>query len=66
MSIPETFISIVDWSDVAQTGHHGKRGSALQRNREFGEIRVRIAEHSAGLPVDHWCTNGHLIHLQTV
>ena len=62
MRIPELTPGIVDWSDVERTEHPGDRGSAFQRSREFGEIRVRIVEYSAGYLSDRWCARGHINH----
>lgn len=31
------------------------------RTREFGEVRVRMLEYSAGYRADHWCSKGHFL-----
>ena len=51
----------VDWSQVARTEHNGERGIAHWRTRQFGEIRVRMVEYSAGYLADHWCSKGHIL-----
>ena len=28
---------------------------------QFGEIRVRMVEYSAGYLADHWCSKGHVL-----
>ena len=33
---------------------------AYWRTREFGPIRVRMVEYSAGYRADHWCEKGHI------
>jgi hypothetical protein len=50
-----------DWSGVAPTEHAGERGKATWRTRQFGDIRVRMVEYSAGYLADHWCAKGHII-----
>ncbi len=53
--------AITDWTQVIPTEHPGKIGKALWRTQNFGEIRVRMVEYSAGYLADHWCTKGHVI-----
>ena len=50
-----------DWSAVEPTTHAGTSGQALWRTREFGGIRVRMVEYSAGYAADHWCSKGHIL-----
>ncbi|BAT60226.1 hypothetical protein GJW-30_1_02762 [Variibacter gotjawalensis] len=50
-----------DWSDVPATEHAGDAGTATWRTREFGGIRVRMVEYSAGYVADHWCEKGHIL-----
>lgn len=50
-----------DWSSVSPTTHAGETGEALWRTRQFGEIRVRLVEYSAGYLADHWCQKGHIL-----
>ena len=50
-----------DWSTITPTEHSGERGKALWRTRQFGAIRVRMVEYSAGYLADHWCTKGHIL-----
>ncbi len=52
---------ITDWSDVDPTEHKGDTGIAYWRTREFGNIRVRMVEYSAGYLADHWCSKGHIL-----
>ncbi|AHL75380.1 hypothetical protein CH92_09745 [Stutzerimonas stutzeri] len=52
---------ITDWSLIQPNEHSGERGSALWRTCQFGEIRVRIVEYSAGYLADHWCSKGHIL-----
>lgn len=50
-----------DWSTVPQTVHPGETGVAHWRTRQFGAIRVRMVEYSAGYLADHWCSKGHIL-----
>lgn len=50
-----------DWSRVPRTEHKGERGTAYWRTQEFGTIRVRMVEYSAGYLADHWCAKGHIL-----
>ncbi len=50
-----------DWSTVEPTFHPGTTGRASWRTREFGDIRVRLVEYSAGYLADHWCSKGHIL-----
>jgi quercetin dioxygenase-like cupin family protein len=50
-----------DWSTVERTEHRGETGVAHQRTRQFGDVRVRMVEYSAGYLADHWCEKGHVI-----
>ena len=36
-------------------------GKALWRTREFGGMRVRMVEYSAGYLANHWCSKGHIV-----
>jgi hypothetical protein len=50
-----------DWAQVPRTEHKGERGIAYWRTRQFGDIRVRMVEYSAGYLADHWCVKGHIL-----
>jgi len=50
-----------DWSTVERTQHSGETGTAWWRTRQFGDIRVRMVEYSAGYLADHWCVKGHVL-----
>lgn len=34
---------------------------AFWRTRQFGPIRVRMVEYTAGYLADHWCRKGHIL-----
>lgn len=50
-----------DWSSIESTEHEGEHGIATWRTRQFGDIRVRLVEYSAGYKADHWCSKGHIL-----
>jgi hypothetical protein len=50
-----------DWSQIERTEHKGTTGIAHWRTQNFGGIRVRMVEYSAGYLADHWCVKGHVL-----
>jgi quercetin dioxygenase-like cupin family protein len=63
MQICDIPFGTTDWTQVAETLHPGDRGTARWRTREFGPIRVRVVEYSAGYLADHWCEKGHILYV---
>lgn len=49
------------WAALATTEHPGETGKAHWRTQQFGEVRVRMVEYSAGYLADHWCSKGHIL-----
>jgi hypothetical protein len=52
---------ITDWYHIEPTEHAGDAGVARWRTRQFGAVRVRLVEYSAGYRADHWCQKGHIL-----
>jgi quercetin dioxygenase-like cupin family protein len=52
---------VIDWQTIGQEEHKGETGFALWKTCNFGEIRVRMVEYSAGYRADHWCKKGHIL-----
>ena len=52
---------VTDWQHIAPTEHAGELGVARWRTRQFGTVRVRLVEYSAGYRADHWCEKGHIL-----
>lgn len=50
-----------DWKALPATRHEGETGFALWRTRQYGDLRVRLVEYSAGYRADHWCALGHVL-----
>lgn len=61
MRMHEIPFGTTDWAEVAREERPGERGRAWWRTREFGGVRVRMVEYSAGYVADHWCTKGHIL-----
>lgn len=61
MQISDIPFGITDWSTIEPTEHKGETGTALWRTQQFGTVRVRIVEYSAGYLADHWCSKGHIL-----
>lgn len=50
-----------NWAEITPSEHKGEIGVALWRTQQFGNIRVRMVEYSAGYLADHWCEKGHIL-----
>ena len=61
MRIDDLPFGTVDWAAVASTSHAGVTGAATWRTRQFGDVRVRMLDYSAGYLADHWCSKGHFM-----
>ena len=61
MDMTDIAFGTTDWSTVPRTEHPGETGVAHWRTRQFGSIRVRMVEYSAGDLADHWCEKGHIL-----
>jgi len=61
MQLTDIPFGTTDWLTVEATEHRGESGTARWRTRQFGTIRVRMVEYSAGYRADHWCEKGHIL-----
>jgi hypothetical protein len=61
MQIAEIPFGLTAWSAVERTEHPGETGSAYWQTRQFGGIRVRMVEYTAGYVANHWCAKGHIL-----
>jgi hypothetical protein len=61
MQITDLPFETTDWNAVEPTHRSGETGTATSRTRQFGPIRVRMVEYSAGYRADHWCEKGHIL-----
>lgn len=62
MKPSEIYFQSIDWSVIPKTIHPGEKGSAIWQTIQFGGLRLRIVEYSAGYLADHWCRKGHIVH----
>lgn len=61
MKIANLPFGTTDWNAVEVTTHAGTTGEARWRTRQFGEVRVRLLEYTAGYRANHWCQKGHFL-----
>lgn len=61
MNIQNIPFGITDWASIPATEHSGSTGTARWHARQFGDVRVRLVEYSAGYSADHWCSKGHIL-----
>ncbi|HKB90514.1 MAG TPA: DHCW motif cupin fold protein [Opitutaceae bacterium] len=61
MKISDIPFNTIDWSTVERVPHAGTSGTAYWRTMQFGTIRVRMLEYTAGYVADHWCSKGHVL-----
>lgn len=50
-----------DWNALSETACTGETGMSSSRTMQWGDLRVRVVEYSAGYKADHWCTKGHIL-----
>lgn len=61
MNIGDIPFGVTDWSQIQPTEHAGETGAAYWRTCQFGALRVRMVEYTAGYLADHWCKKGHIL-----
>ena len=61
MKINNIPFDTTDWQQIDKTEHAGDRGVAFWRTQQFGDIRVRMVNYTAGYLADHWCSKGHVL-----
>lgn len=61
MQITDIPFGTVDWANVKTERKPGETGWADWKVCQFGAIRVRMLEYSAGYKADHWCRKGHIL-----
>ena len=53
---------LTNWNDVQEERHEGTTGYSIWKVQHFGDVRVRMVEHSENYLADHWCDKGHIIY----
>jgi len=61
MNISDIPFGVTDWNQLEATEHAGETGMAYWRTCQFGALRVRMVEYTAGYLADHWCNKGHIL-----
>ena len=61
MHLTDIPFGTTDWSSVPRTERRGSSGLAYWRSVQFGSVRVRMVEYTAGYVADHWCVKGHIL-----
>jgi len=61
MQLTDIPFGTTDWSQLEPSVHPGETGTAYWRTCQFGSVRVRMVEYSAGYLADHWCHKGHIL-----
>ena len=61
MQMTQIPFGTTDWAGVQAERKNGEAGWADWKVRQFGDIRVRMVEYSAGYLADHWCEKGHIL-----
>ena len=61
MKIEAVPTGTTDWSQIRPVVRKGASGTATTRMREFGPIRVRLIDYSAGYIAGDWCAKGHIL-----
>lgn len=61
MQMADIPFGTTNWSNVERTEHKGETGTAYWQTRNFGPIRVRMVEYTAGYLANHWCEKGHIL-----
>ncbi|HLD68813.1 MAG TPA: DHCW motif cupin fold protein [Pseudomonas sp.] len=61
MQLTDIPFGTTDWAQIEPILHPGETGQAWWRTQQFGTLRVRMVEYSAGYRADHWCSKGHIL-----
>ena len=61
MKIDNIPFQTTDWENIEATIQDGETGFVKSKTLQFGDVRVRMVEYSAGYKADHWCSKGHFI-----
>lgn len=61
MQIHNIPFATTDWSSIPREEKSAQAGQAFWRTQQFGDMRVRMVEYTAGYVSDHWCVKGHVL-----
>ena len=60
--MPNIPFQTINWNNVEKVSHPGLTGSSFWQTRQFGGLRLRLVEYTAGYYADHWCQKGHIVY----
>ena len=63
MRISDIPFGVTDWQAV-EHDQAWRRGRSDLADGQFGDLRVRLVEYSAGYVANHWCQKGHILSLR--
>ena len=61
MNIHSIAFGTTDWTQIERVEKSAEAGKAFWRTQQFGDVRVRMVEYTAGYVSDHWCVKGHIL-----
>jgi quercetin dioxygenase-like cupin family protein len=63
MKIEDIPFTNIDWSAHPAAETNGTSGTAIAKEIQLGDIRLRQIEFSPNYSADHWCSKGHIVHV---
>ncbi len=61
MNIHNIAFGTTNWTRIERIEKSAKAGKAFWQTQQFGDVRVRMVEYTAGYVSDHWCVKGHIL-----
>ena len=61
MNIHNIAFGTTNWTQIERIEKSAKAGKAFWQTQQFGDVRVRMVEYTAGYVSDHWCVKGHIL-----
>ena len=61
MNIHNSAFGTTNWTQIERIEKSAKAGKAFWQTQQFGDVRVRMVEYTAGYVSDHWCVKGHIL-----
>jgi hypothetical protein len=61
MRISDIPFGVTDWDSLAPVTTDGESGYACWRTQQFGDMRLRMGDLSAGYVGSGWCRKGHIV-----
>ena len=61
MKMNQILFGTTEWTSIEAVEKSAQAGKAFWRTQQFGDVRVRMVEYTAGYVSDHWCVKGHIL-----